>query len=80
MAIISLKLNEALDQQLAEAAQQLGETKSWVVREALASYFAAGPPPEKEASFLDLAGEILGTGEGPADLSANKRHLRGYGA
>lgn len=79
MAIISLKLSDALDEQLSAAAQSAGESKSSMVRDAITSYLAAGTPSRREVSFLDVAGDLLGTGEGPTDLSTNKKHLRKYG-
>lgn len=53
-------------------------TKSAVVREALAAFVAVGMKSSK-GSVLDLAWDLVGCVEGPADLSVNEDHLLGYG-
>lgn len=77
MSTISLKIPEALDAQLDAAAQRLGESKSFVVREAIGKYLCS--VPKKKASFLELAGDAIGSVEGPGDLSTNKKYMRGFG-
>lgn len=50
-------------------------------------YGQEGPAPARDAedeeparpSFLSLAGDFAGCVEGPADLSSNPEHLRGFG-
>ena len=32
-----------------------------------------------ERSFFDMAGNLIGAGEGPGDLSTNPDYLKGYG-
>lgn len=78
MAIISLKLPDALDEKLAAAAESTGSTKSAVVREALEAYMG-NTLPQKELSFLDLAGDLVGSCEGPGDLSTNPKYMAGFG-
>ena len=46
-----------------------------LVDEALASTEREGPP----GSFLDGIEEIVGSIDGPADLSTNPKHLDGFG-
>ena len=78
MATISLKLPDALDDKLAAAAASTGSTKSAVAREALEAYMSDAIP-KKELSFLDLAGDLLGSCEGSADLSTNPKYMEGFG-
>jgi ribbon-helix-helix CopG family protein len=78
MKTLSLKLPESLDHQLTVRARQQRTTKSALIREALTGYFQ----PEEESgkgSFLDLAGDLIGSLEGPGDLSFNKDYLKDYG-
>ena len=35
--------------------------------------------PAVEGSVADLAGDIIGSVEGPGDLSTNKKHMDDYG-
>ncbi len=34
---------------------------------------------DSERSFFEVAGELIGAGEGPGDLSTNSEYLKGYG-
>jgi hypothetical protein len=34
---------------------------------------------DPERSFFEVAGELIGAGEGPGDLSTNSEYLKGYG-
>ncbi len=78
MANISLKLPDSLDDKLAAAAASTGSTKSAVVREALEAYMSSATA-KTELSFLDIAGDLLGTCEGPGDLSTNPKYMEGFG-
>lgn len=78
MSTLSIRLPKMLDEQLTSTARQRKQTKAAVILEALQEYLAK----QEEArlvSAYDLAKEFLGCGEGPADLSTNKKHLEGYG-
>jgi hypothetical protein len=76
---VSLKLPPGLSARLDRAARERGQSKSAVVRAALEQFLngerAAGHP----RSALDLAGDLVGRAEGPADLSTDPRFLEGYG-
>ncbi len=78
MQSMSLKLPESLAAKLAAAARQRGRTKSAVVREILAEFFASDRRV-RPGSCLELAADLAGCVEGPGDLSFNKRHLREFG-
>ena len=77
MKSVSLKLPDELHSQLARLSKQRGAAKSEVVRDALEAYFADAK--NGGASCADLAGDLVGSLDGPADLATNPKHLRGYG-
>lgn len=78
MKTLSLKLSDELDARLARVSRDRGAAKSEVVRDALEAYFA-GNQNGSRVSCADLAGDLIGSLEGPADLATNPKHLRGYG-
>ncbi|HET6880719.1 MAG TPA: ribbon-helix-helix protein, CopG family [Pirellulales bacterium] len=75
MNTISLKLPPELRFKLERAAKRRGQSKSEVVRAALEQYLNG----ERPMSALELAGDIVGCGEGPGDLSTNPKYMEGYG-
>ena len=78
MKTLTVKVPEKLDLKLAALAAKRGETKSDLIRTAINSILK-----ENEAvvpsSCLDMAKDLVGSVEGPSDLSFNKKHLKGYG-
>lgn len=78
MKTLSLKLPEALASQLSAIARQRRSNKSEVVRLALNAYLADRSASPR-GSALDLAGDLVGTLEGPDDLSSEVKYLQGYG-
>ena len=78
MKTISLKLPDDLDKELTSRAEHERTTKSALIREAIEGYLAQAPGPRK-GSFLELAGDLIGSVEGPGDLSYNKEYLKDYG-
>jgi predicted DNA-binding protein len=75
---VSLKVPAALEQRLARLAKSRGASRSAVIREALERLLnEASAHPD---SCLALASDLIGSVEGPADLSHNKKHLEGFGA
>ena len=79
MKTISLKLPDALHEQLERLAKQRGESKSGLVRTALRQFFSDGNRTGNPASALDLAGDLVGSCRGPGDLSTNKKYMEGFG-
>lgn len=82
MAVISLKLPEALDAQLTEQAQRRRLSKSELVRRALTAFLQASEGLEAPTapSAADLVADLVGCCEGgPADLSSSPAHLAGFG-
>lgn len=77
MRTISLKLEDGLDQRLVAAARMQRTSKSELVRTAIQTWL-----DEKRigtGSCLDLARDLVGSAEGPSDLSTNRRHMKGFG-
>jgi hypothetical protein len=84
MAVISLKLTEALDAQLTEQAHRRRLSKSELVRRALTAFLQSseldveGGSPQSAA---DLLADLVGCCEGgPIDLSSNPAYLSDFGA
>ncbi|MBD2550929.1 ribbon-helix-helix protein, CopG family [Microcystis elabens FACHB-917] len=79
MAVISLKLSEALDAQLTEQAQRRHLSKSELVRRALTAFLQSSGQGVEDAvqpSAADLLADLVGCCEdGPADLSSNPAYL-----
>ena len=75
MKTISLKLPPSLSIRLERVARERGKSKSEIVRAALEQHLKA----ERPMSALELAGDLVGRGEGPIDLSTNPQYMEGYG-
>jgi Ribbon-helix-helix protein, copG family. len=74
MQSISLKLPEDLEQLLDKLARERSLPRSAILREALRAYAAnAG------TSATAVAGDLVGSLEGPRDLSTAARHMTGFG-
>ena len=76
MKTLTFKIPVVLEHQLNTLAQERGSSKSKIVREALIAYLQDSSP---QGSFLEMAEDLAGIGEGPADLSVNKAYLESYG-
>ena len=78
MTVLTLKVPEALERELSEAARQRGINRSALIRELLEDALrkVSGRP---EVSCADLAGDLAGSLHGPTDLSTNPRHMEGFG-
>jgi len=79
MKTISLKLPERLLRRLESAARERGESKSELVRTALEQMLNGAGTGKGPVSALDLAGDLVGCGEGPGDLSTNPKYMEGFG-
>jgi predicted DNA-binding protein len=75
---ISLKLNETLDEKLIEIARKQGISKSRVIRDAVIAYIMENKNISSESCF-NLARDLLGSVDGPYDLSFNKKHMENFG-
>jgi len=78
MKTLTVKVPEKLDLKLAAVAAKRGESKSNLIRTAINSILKANEAVTPN-SCLDLAKDLVGSVEGPSDLSYNKKHLKGYG-
>lgn len=78
MSVLSVKIPESLDDQVAEYARRHGVSKSSVVREALRSHLDR-ETETRPRSFLERAKELAGIVEAESDLSTNPEHLESYG-
>lgn len=78
MKTLTLKLDEALYAKVDAVARRRKTTRSAVIRDALAAWVEPRNG-RKVGSALDLAKDLVGCVSGPADLSTNKAHLRGFG-
>ena len=78
MKILSIKLPEPLRVKLDSASKERGESRSALVREAIEA-FIKDEDHTPRGSCLELAKDLAGVVKGPADLSFNKKHMRGYG-
>jgi Arc/MetJ-type ribon-helix-helix transcriptional regulator len=74
MRTVSFKLPKDVDDALNELARSRGSSRSALVREAL-EFLAKG----KRRSVTSLAGNLVGSVEGPSDLATNRKHMSGYG-
>ena len=77
MKHISLKIPDELHAMLVQVSERRAAAKSDVIRAALESYFAG--KNGAGLSCADLAGELVGSLSGPADLATNPKHMKGYG-
>jgi hypothetical protein len=75
---LTIKLSEELETCLEMLASRRGESKSALVRAAIEDLVKTA---EKRApgSCLDRAHDLAGSVEGPANLSHDKKYMRGYG-
>jgi Arc/MetJ-type ribon-helix-helix transcriptional regulator len=83
MAVISLKLTEALDAMLTAQAQRRRLSKSELVRRALTAFLQAseqGVGGTQPLSAADLLADLVGCCEdAPDDLSSNPAYLSDFG-
>jgi len=83
MAVISLKLIEALDAQLTEQVHRRRLSKSELVRRALTAFLQTserGVEGSAPQSAADLLADLVGCYEdGPVDLSSNAAYMSDFG-
>jgi metal-responsive CopG/Arc/MetJ family transcriptional regulator len=77
MTTISLKIPPSLEQRLKLLAGRRGISRSALIRDAVEAYVAGGSG--RRESILMVVADLVGSVEGPADLSHNKKHLKGFG-
>jgi len=75
---LSLKVPEDLDARLSAVARRSRVSKSSLVRRAIEKMLDADVTAVR-GSFLELAGDLVGSVDGPEDLSYNPKYLAGFG-
>jgi predicted DNA-binding protein len=78
MRTLTVKVPEELDLKLAAVAKKMRESKSNLIRTAIENIVASSEDITPN-SCLDLAKDLIGSVEGPRDLSHNKKYFKGYG-
>jgi Arc/MetJ-type ribon-helix-helix transcriptional regulator len=78
MKTVSVRLPEDLYAKIDLLSKQRGASKSEVIRDALKAYFSHEANSVR-LSCLDLARDLVGSVEGPADLATNPKYMRGFG-
>jgi len=78
MKTLSVKVPEDLDLKLTAVAARRRESKSALIRAAL-DHIVKSHEKVTPNSCLDLVKDLIGSVEGPSDLSHNKKYLKGYG-
>ena len=74
MRTVSFKLPLELDRELNELARRRRSSRSALVREALQALTKGGRP-----TIGELAGDLIGSLEGPGDLSTNPKYMADFG-
>jgi Ribbon-helix-helix protein, copG family len=77
MKTISIKLPDPVFHDLVQRAKANSATQSEIIRSALAAYLHSDTQPST-ASCADRASRWIGMMQGPADLSTNAKHLKGF--
>jgi predicted DNA-binding protein len=76
--VLSLRIPRRVAARLSRAAKRTGRTKTEIVLSAVEKELEReGEIPD--GSFLDVAQDLVACINGPGDLSASKKHLRGFG-
>jgi len=78
MRTVSLRLPDELLAKVTALARRRNVSKTAVIRDALES-FVDGNAADGGTSAFDLACDLIGSLDGPRDLSHNKRHMKEYG-
>lgn len=78
MKAISSRIPERLAAELAAVARRKGVSRSAVIRDAVKRFLVADEVAHPK-SALDLVADLVGTHDGPADLSVNEKYMQGFG-
>jgi hypothetical protein len=75
---VTVKLPAELEKRVSATARKRRMSRSELIRESIRRHLEqpVEPPP---GSFLEAAGDLIGSVEGPSDLSTNPRYLDGFG-
>jgi len=78
MVNLSVRVSDALAAKIAAEARRRGITVPQAIREAMEEWLKS-PARGKRPSCYDLAADIIGSVEGPCDLSTNPDRMKGFG-
>ncbi len=76
---LSIRIKPKLRQKLRGLSSAIGRRESQIVREALEQYLDSNGRRETCLDIADRSGLVGMVEDAPPDLSANPRHLRGFG-
>jgi predicted transcriptional regulator len=83
MSASSIKLPADLDRTLTELAKARKTTRAKVLREALQTLARKTSTKtrtkKRKGTIAEVAGDLIGSAEGPGDLSSNPKYMAGYG-
>ena len=81
MRNVPIKLPDGLDRQLTAIAKQQRTTRSRVLRQALEAFINENrkTPPRTRQTIGMLAADLIGSVEGPGDLTTNPKYMADYG-
>lgn len=75
MPTVTAKVSEEAFRKLEKESRRLKTSKSELIRKGLDQLLATG----KKESLTERMSDLLGSAEGPEDLSSNPKYLRDYG-
>lgn len=78
MTTLTMKVPEDLEKTLTALASRRGVSRSLLIRELLQTSLRNVRDGEA-VSCLDVARDLVGSVEGPSDLSTATRHMKGFG-
>lgn len=78
MRLVSVKLPLEIADEIDAMARARNLTRSDIIREAAAEYLVRADHPSR-LSALAVAGDLVGSLEGPEDLATNPAHLEDFG-
>lgn len=78
MTTLTMKVPEDLEKTLTALAARRGVSRSLLIRELLQASLRNVRDGEA-VSCLDVAQDLVGSVEGPSDLSTAARHMKGFG-
>jgi predicted transcriptional regulator len=83
MAATTIKLPAKLDRELTALTKERHTTRAKVLREALHAFAEKKPERERikklKGTVAELAGDLVGSVEGPGDLTSNPKYMARYG-
>ncbi len=79
MKTMKIRIPEKIEEKLRLEAGRRGVSLSSIVKEALAAYLGDGKKQDEPKSVYGGMKHLIGSFDGPGDLSTNPKHLEGLG-